>query len=222
MKQKKAIHAATTILAACLFVVVSGIARADDFSDELASIQHEWARINYEVTDKSQKVDAFESLAARAESFAAANPGRAEPLVWEGIVLSTAAGAKGGLGAMKLAKQAREKLEAAEKVDPQALNGSVYTSLGTLYAKVPGWPIGFGDDEKARAYLEKAVALNPDGIDPNYFYGEYLYDQGEYSQALAHLEKALSAPPRPGREDADAGRRAEVESLLAKVRSKAS
>jgi tetratricopeptide (TPR) repeat protein len=222
MKHIRSIRVATTMLAACCFLVASGVARAGGFEDELAAIQHEWARVNYEVTDKDQKVAAFESLAARAESFAAANPGRAEPLVWEGIVLSTTAGAKGGLGAMKLAKAAREKLEAAEKIDPQALNGSVYTSLGTLYSKVPGWPIGFGDDDKAKAYLEKALSLNPDGIDPNYFYGEYLYEQGEYSDALAHLEKALAAPPRPGREDADAGRRVEVESLLAKVRSKAS
>ena len=222
MKHMTPIRTVATTFAAFCFLIASGIAGAADFDEELAAIQHEWARINYQVTDKDQKVEAFEALAARAEAFAAANPSRAEPLVWQGIVLSTAAGAKGGLGAMKLAKQAREQLEAAEKIDPKALNGSVYTSLGTLYSKVPGWPIGFGDDDKAKAYLEKALALNPNGIDPNYFYGEYLYEKGEYTQALAHLEKALAAPPRPGREDADTGRRGEIESLLAKVRSKAS
>ena len=36
--------------------------------------------------------------------------------------------------------------------------GSAYTSLGTLYFKVPGWPVGFGDEEKAEELLRKALA----------------------------------------------------------------
>ena len=58
-----------------------------------------------------------------------------------------------------------------------ALDGSAYTSLGTLYYKVPGFPIGFGDHKKARQLLEAALKVNPDGIDSNYFYGEYLFDE---------------------------------------------
>jgi len=219
MKFKQMSYAVTFAL---LLLTGSGVSVAADFDTGLSAIQHEWARINYQVTDQEQKVKAFEALAVQAETFAAANPGRAEPLVWHGIVLSTTAGAKGGLGAMKLAKQARTKLEAAEALDPGALDGSVYTSLGTLYSKVPGWPIGFGDDDKARTYLEKALQLNPDGIDPNYFYGEFLYEKGDYDSAVAHLEKALAAPPRPGRADADAGRRSETEALLGKARGAAS
>ena len=58
----------------------------------------------------------------------------------------------------------------------------------------------------------------PNAIDPNYFYGELLFDEGEYARALEHLERALRAPPRPGREVADEGRRREVEALLAKTK----
>jgi len=46
------------------------------------------------------------------------------------------------------------------------LNGSVYNSLGSLYAKVPGWPLGFGDKKKAQAYFEKALAINRTGSTP--------------------------------------------------------
>ena len=35
------------------------------------------------------------------------------------------------------------------------------SSLGVLYYKVPGWPIGFGDKDKARDLLQKALAVNP-------------------------------------------------------------
>lgn len=199
--------------------LLSGPARATGLDDDILHLQDEWAVANYK-TAGDPKVKAFEALAQRAAAVSAQYPQRAEPLVWEGIVLSTYAGAKGGLGALSLAKQARAKLEAALKLDANALNGSVYTSLGTLYHKVPGFPLGFGDDKKARMYLEKAIAINPDGIDPNYFYGEYLFDTGKPAQAREYLQRALRAPERAGRAVADAGRRQEVAALLEKLDGK--
>src|SRR5690606_27578047 len=107
-----------------------------------------------------------------------------------------------------------------ETIDPSALNGSVYTSLGSLYYHVPGWPIGFGDDKRAGEYLKKALAINPDGIDPNFFYGDFLIEEGDYQQAIAVLQHALEAPPRPGREVADEGRRAEILKAIEKAKDK--
>ena len=195
-------------------------AQSETLDAGLAEVQAGWAKANYETPAGDPKVAAFEALSKRADELVKAYPGRAEPLIWQGIVLSTYAGAKGGLGALGLAKQSRAALEAAMKIDPDALQGSGYTSLGTLYYKVPGFPIGFGNKSKAREYLEHALAINPDGIDPNFFYGEFLLEQDEYPQALEHLQKALRAPPRPGREVADAGRRKEIEALIGKVQQK--
>lgn len=187
---------------------------------QLQEIQTDWARTNYLTESQDRKAAELEALAARAAVFERNFPGRAEPLIWHGIVLSSLAGAKGGLGALSVAKQARAKLEAALKVDPTALEGSAYTSLGTLYSKVPGLPIGFGDDDKARKMLQTALKHNPDGIDPNYFYGEFLLEHGAYTEAVQTLRKALAAPPRPNRELADQGRRREIEALLAKAQQK--
>jgi tetratricopeptide (TPR) repeat protein len=112
-------------------------------------------------------------------------------------------------------------LERAEHINPAALgDGSVYTSLGSLYAQVPGFPVGFGDPVKARAYLSKALKVNPSGIDPNFFYGDFLARQGDNAGAVKALEHALAAPPRPGHEVADRGRRAEVSALLAQTKRK--
>ena len=186
---------------------------AQDVEIELAQIQQRWAEIQYQVQDRD-KEKVFEKLAAEAEAFVGRYPGRAEPLIWQGIVLSTYAGAKGGLGALGLVKQARASLEAALDIDPEALDGSAYTSLGSLYYQVPGWPLGFGDDGTARKYLQKSLAINPDGIDANYFFGDFLLDQGEPQRARIYLERVLMAPGRPGREVADQGRRAEAEARL--------
>jgi tetratricopeptide (TPR) repeat protein len=204
----------------CCLVLLGPAAHAEgrSFEAELAAIQSDWAVANYNLPSGDAKVQALASLANRAEAFATANPSRAEPLVWQGIVLSTLAGAKGGLGALKLAKQSRTCLQASIDIDPKALDGSAYTSLGTLYFKVPGFPLGFGDEDKAAEYLQRALAINPDGIDANFFYGEFLLKQHKNAQALDYLQKALRASPRPGRELADAGRRAEIAALIAKIR----
>lgn len=183
-------------------------------------LQHEWAHIKYAVKDEGQQEAQMEKLAAKAASISAQYPTYAEPKIWQAIILSTQAGIKGGLGALGLAKEAKTLLETAEKINANALHGSIYTSLGSLYYKVPGWPLGFGDDDKALAYLEQARALNPDGIDPNYFYGDYLIEQGKYKEALTVLRHALNAPDRPDRADADAGRRAEIRDAIAKAKSK--
>lgn len=195
-------------------------AQSETLDAGLAEVQSGWAKANYETQAGDSKVAAFEALSKRADALVKAYPGRAEPLIWQGIVLSTYAGAKGGLGALGLAKQSRAALEAAMRIDPDALQGSAYTSLGTLYYKVPGFPLGFGDKKKARQYLERALALNPDGIDPNYFYGEFLFEQDDYAPALDHLQKALRAPGRAGRELADEGRRTEIRNLMAKVQTR--
>jgi len=194
-------------------------ADGDAFDNTLHDIQHRWAEANYNTSGGAQK-QAFETLLEDARAFAAANPDRAEALVWQGIVASTYAGVKGPFGAMSLAKEARQVLMQAEALDPTVLDGSVYTSLGTLYSKVPGGLIGFGDKSLARDYLEKAVQQNPDGIDPNYFYGEFLLEQKEYEAAKTALLKAKNAPQRPDRPLADEGRQREIDSLLDEVNRK--
>ena len=59
----------------------------------------------------------FEQLAAKAHRASEQHPGRAEALIWEGIVLSSWAGEKGGLGALGLVKQAKVLYEQAIQID---------------------------------------------------------------------------------------------------------
>ena len=207
--------------ASMLLLLLAGVcSAATDLDSELSAIQQAWAKANYETPEGDVREQAFEQLNTRTAAFVEKYPQRAEPLIWQGIVLSTYAGVKGGFGALSLAKKSRAALEAAIKIDPQALAGSAYTSLGALYYKVPGFPIGFGNHDKAQEYFRKALTLNPDGIDPNYFYGEFLFEQKQYAEAQQHLQTALRAPARPGRELADRGRRQEIQALLAKVNAK--
>lgn len=199
-------------------VSLPSLALTDSGQKSLQLLQSRWAEINYQVPAAQREAE-FAKLAAEADTLVRSNPQDAEFYIWRGIILSTYAGAKGGLGALELVKQSKASLERALALDPKALHGSAYTSLGALYYQVPGWPIGFGDDEQAEKLLKQALQLNPNGIDPNYFYGDFLFRQKRYSEAKLALEKAQAATARPGREVADRGRQAEIAALLAKVQA---
>lgn len=206
----------------CLAMLTSAAFADEMLDNELATLQHAWAKATYQ-TSKDQQEPAFKALTEQAHQLTTQHPDANEAMIWEAIVLSGYAKSMGPLhpvNALKAAEQARDLLLASIKTNPQALHGSAYTTLGSLYFRVPGWPIGFGDKKKGREYLEKAIQLNPTGIDSNYFYADFLRAQGDYSQAVTYYQKALQAPARPGREDADAGRKQEIEEGLRLAQSK--
>jgi len=64
------------------------------------------------------------------------------------------------------------------------------------------------------------LSINSDGIDSNFFYGDFLLRSGDLVGAEAALRKALKAPSRLGRATADEGRRTEIEHLLQKLSEK--
>ena len=188
-----------------------------DFDD----MARAWAHVNYEIKDPHAEASAARDLADQAESMARKNPGRAEPLAWQALALLCEADARHNFSSLQLAHQARTLLERAAAIDPNALGpGVIYANLGSLYADVPGFPVSFGDARRARAYLDKALAASPSGLDSNYFHGDFLYRQGRQSEAIDALQKAIQAPSRPGRALADRGRKWEAGQLIGKIRRK--
>lgn len=205
-----------TIAALMATVLLAAAPAFAGVDQDVTKLQHEWERVKYQTAPADQEKE-FERLVAEADQAVARNQGRAETLIWHGIIEASYAGAKGGLGALSLAKNAKRDFERALEINSAALDGSAYTSLGSLYYQVPGWPIGFGDDKKALEFLKRGLAANPDGIDPNFFYGDFLYRSGDMDNADRALRKALQAPPRNGRRLADEGRRREIAQLLEKI-----
>ena len=205
-------------LIALLFAANTAFAETTPLDASIAKLQHDWAAGFYQIPEK-EKEAAFEKLVKEAHAVTVANPGRAEPLIWEGIITSTLAKYQSIFSAGGTAKAARDLLLAAEKIDANALNGSALTSLGSLYYKVPRFG-SFGDYDKANEYLERALKINPDGIDPNFFMGELMIERGDRAKALEYFKKALNSPARTGRKDADTGRKAEIEAAISKIEKK--
>jgi tetratricopeptide (TPR) repeat protein len=205
-------------IAAVLFLTLPAALHAQTSSstimEEVSHLQHEWARIKYDITDEEAQLDAIHKLEADGEKLRAQFPDSPELQIWQGIILSTDAGIVRGISALGKVREARDLFENVIKTAPTVMDGSAYTSLGSLYYQVPPWPLAFGSDTKAEENLKKALELNPNGIDPNFFYGDFLRQQKRYDEARSYFEKALYAPDRPDRPRADAGRRAEIARAL--------
>lgn len=190
-------------------------AHAQSMSEAISFEQHAWAKGSYGMPE-DQRNDYFDQLQKQSHELSSKYPGQAEPLIWEGIITASHAKYQSIFSAGGTAKEARDLFLKAISINPHALDGSALVSLGTLYFKVPR--IGsFGDYDKARDYLQRGLKMDPNSMDANYFYGDFLLEQGDKKQATVYLKKALYAPPRPARQDADQGRRAEVQALLAKA-----
>src|SRR5690606_10746452 len=117
--------------AACLSALALAwplFAQAAPVDDAVAALQRDWETIRYQMPDKERE-KRFEALSARAHEASQSFAGRSEPLVWEGIILSSWAAERGGFGALSLVKQARALYEKAIDIDPKALDGSAYASL---------------------------------------------------------------------------------------------
>jgi tetratricopeptide (TPR) repeat protein len=205
-------------------ILLLGPARADPGLDAgIRGLTQSWDHAQFELASSEEKLAAFQRLEQSAAQLEAQYPGRAEPIVWDAIIVCSEAGAASGADALNAAGRARHLLERAERINPNALgDGSIYTSLGLLYYQAPGYPVGFGNRDRARQYLERALSMNPNGVEPNYFMGDFLLRQGEYAHAVGYLRRAMTAPPRPGREIADRGWRSGVAALLRQAESQAS
>src|SRR5690606_3559448 len=126
---RKLLTALTLICSFSLLTTGSAAFAAEALPADIVQLQHDWAKANYHTSEKEQE-KAFEALAERARQITEQHANAPEAMIWEAIILSGYAKAKGGLGALKQAEKARDLLLAVEKANPQALQGSAYTTLG--------------------------------------------------------------------------------------------
>jgi len=108
-----------------------------------------------------------------------------------------------GAAALKAIHEARDLLQKAIAINPQAMSGSAYVTLGTLYYMAPKWPIGFGDEATAEKMLHTALKINPNGIDSNYFYGDFLLANNRLNEAEKYFKRAIAVPARTEQAYAD-------------------
>lgn len=191
----------------------------DSLAGEVRQIQTRWETIKFAVPEGAGQTEQMNALGAEADAMAAKYPDRVEALIWDGILTSERASMVNPISALSLATRARDVLEKAYRMNPNALDAGAPTSLGVLYYRVPGFPVAFGDKAKARKLLQQAVAAAPDGLDAWYFYGDFLMTQGEYAPAREAFNHALAIPGHPDRPLWDENRRLVIHEKLEQMQA---
>jgi tetratricopeptide (TPR) repeat protein len=186
---------------------------ADDLNRSLQAIESEWASIYYTAPTTKQDA-AYDALLEKANQLAGQYPSTTEPVFWQAVIIATRAEQQDGFTALSGIHKSRDLLLAAIKANPQTANGSAYVTLATLYYMAPKWPIAFGDTEKAEQLFQAALKINPNSIDANYFYGDFLLAQNQPNEAQEYFEKALLAPSRKEQLFADSKLKDEVKLAL--------
>lgn len=186
---------------------------AGNMEESLKNIEAEWASIYYS-TPKNKQGPAYVQLLDKTTNLVQQYPNAAEPIFWQAVVKATYADHQDAFSALNAIHEARDLLIKAINIDPETMSGSAYVTLGTLYYMVPKWPISFGDDDAAKQMLETALKINPDGIDANYFYGEFLMLHNKPNDAAIYFEKATAAPVRSDQIYADNQLKAEAKLAL--------
>lgn len=217
MKSTRKFRTFRAIIATLIFASAAQASDNSAMDAEVLTINNGWAHIKYEVNGAKAQYAALEALATKAAAVSAKYPGHAEPLMWEGIVRSEEAAVASTFKKLGYATAARDLLVKGFKLDPHAGKGGLAMSIGVLYYRVPGFPIAFGSTSKAEQFLKAGLTNEPAGLDSNFFYGDFLNSEGKKALAKTYLQKALNAPRDPSRPVWDAGRRAEVRALLAKI-----
>ncbi len=215
-----------TAIATLLLVALSACAQASEnpsLKSELLRLAHDWEHVKLQVSDRDDQERQMENLVQRAGKIAEQYENIPDPIIWVGIITSEQASLASDNGspmkALELAKRARDILEKVEKTNPETMDAGAPTTLGVLYDRVPGFPIGFGDTARARYYLQEAIRSAPNGLDANFFYGDFLFKLGERSEAAKILERALTLPELSNRPLWDRSLRAAIRQTLSEIQN---
>ena len=158
-------------------------------------------------------------LLDKANQLSKQYPNNAEPLFWKAVIKATYADYQDAISALKSIHEARDLLIKAITINPQTMNGSAYVTLGTLYYMVPKWPIAFGDNAKARKMLETALKINPNGIDANFYYGDFLLANNEIAEAENYFLNASETPTTSNQSYTDTRLKEEAKLALRKTKA---
>ncbi|MGO1296673.1 MAG: tetratricopeptide repeat protein [Vibrio sp.] len=177
---------------ALLLVFWSSFSLATPLKDIMGQLQYQWAVCQYQTQGEDAQQRCFQKIVNHIQQHLTTHPLNQELQTALAINLASLANVSGTSEALSLIKQAKAHLEPLEATTSGQLHTAVLVTLGALYYRAPGWPISFGDDDKAGVLLAEAIKQSPDDITAHYFYGDFLAEQGQTQQAIDALEGGLN------------------------------
>jgi tetratricopeptide (TPR) repeat protein len=204
-----------------VFMLLSKLCFAESLKDSLKDIELEWAKVYYEQPKQKQQA-AYPVLLDKMQQLAKLDPNDAGVIYWTALIKASYAAHQNPVDALAAIHEVRDLLIKAIAINPKVMNGAAYVVLGTLYDKVPHWPIAFGDDATAKKMLQTALEISPNGVESNYFYGEFLLNHDDSQAASNYFKKAIAVPVRSEQPYPDNQLKHKAEIMLDKIKDHAS
>ena len=169
---------------------------AAPLEDTINTFESAWAAIYYR-QDNTAKVRDYDQLLLTIKNSYADYPHQPELIFFEALVTASRAEYIDRLAALDSIAYVRTILSQIITIKPTTMAGSAYVVLATLYHQAPAWPIAFGDDKKAEEFFKTALIINPNSLDGNYYYGQFLVAKNALKEAEFYFKQALNIPLRP-------------------------
>lgn len=159
----------------------------------------------------------FATAVAYAERAVEAAPDGVNGRYWYALTIGRLGETRGILRSLSAAGEMRRELEIVLELAPD--HAGAHFALGMLYYKLPGWPLSFGDNNRALEYMTAAVELAPDNTTYRLGLAELLLDMRRRDDAIALLEAVIEMPLTPDEPVESAEDKIKAQELLARYRS---
>lgn len=190
-------------------------------------IARAYAKIAQNASDAA-KEKFYQQAMDTGKKAVALNPNDAQGHLWLAIAEGRLALFKGGKEKVSLSKEVKSETEMVLKLDPRNdigyhILGCWHREVATLnpilkaFAKLIYGGLPAADIQEAVTYLQKSVALRPDGIEHHLELGKTYNVVKNYDLARAEFKKCLSLTPM---EERDAHYQQEASGLLEKIKNK--
>jgi len=162
------------------------------------SIIAELARLkcaNAEVeSERNKRMELYQVCMKTADKALSLNTDEVVALYWKAVAMGKLSQDMGILNALRMTRHMEKLFLHVIALDENYDEAGGHKALGHMYNKLPGFPISFGNKEKALSHLKRAHQLFPDDIITRAFYAEALFDMGKKHEAREHAAFILSVP----------------------------
>ena len=138
------------------------------------------------------RLNIFHDGLSRAKEMIKKHPKEPKAHMWKGALLGSWALEKGLLKALTQLKEIKRSFEKSMELDQNFLWGD--RLIGRCYRDAPGWPLSYGDNDKAIEYFEKAMKKNPADLRNQLDLAISFNKDKKYEEALKWAQEVIDKP----------------------------
>ncbi len=199
------------------YIIFTIFISLNSYAEDFRTLQQGFDNLKFGDIKESSRKNEVIKLNNKADELLAKYPDSAEIKIWSGIIKAYKAEVLNSYKSLGLINDSRDILEESIKLDSKAIKSSGLVALGTLYYKTLPRPFSFKSNKKAEDLLRQALKQNPENVEANYFYSEFLIKNDRLDEAKPYLLNTINLPIRQERYLADITLKKNMKNLYSEI-----